>query len=216
MPPKSRKDSSMKDAPKGLTTFLKRHKQVLTILSAAVVFVSFALKEELGEYLKDKLQILESVDAKIEKNSDHFRQETEQTVIHERLALITGILKGMHKDPHTTTWQEYMVNETSIKLSRLNQMTSNIAAVERISKRDEYYKAAIKRLNEKRQKQITAQAMINFRETPELTPEEKKQAAENNRHWSELEHEAEELENEALEELATQRKKIERAITVTK
>jgi hypothetical protein len=91
MPRNSVKEHMMPKEMKKLTASLRRYRRVLTSLSAAIVFISFALREELAEYLKEGLAVFNSVDAQIAKNAE--RSFPSEFLVDQKLTQVIALLR---------------------------------------------------------------------------------------------------------------------------
>ena len=109
--------------------FLKRHKQALSIVSAVVVFMSFTLKEELGEHVKDELTTVQNVIDKVDKLITDENEGIGKINEHRELDEILAIVRG----------EKYIAPEVPMALLSFGHEIAILHIFDSISVRRQYY-----------------------------------------------------------------------------
>jgi hypothetical protein len=109
--------------------FLKRHKQALSIVSAVVVFMSFTLKEELGEHVKDELTTVQNVIDKVDMLITEENEGIGKINEHQELDEILAILRG----------EKYIAPEVPMALLGFGHEVAILHIFDSISVRRQYY-----------------------------------------------------------------------------
>jgi len=109
--------------------FLKRHKQALSVVSAVVVFMSFTLKEELGEHVKNELatvqNVIDNVDKLITAENEGIGKINEQRELDQILATVRG--------------EKYMAPAVPMALLSFGHEIAILHIFDSISVRKQYY-----------------------------------------------------------------------------
>lgn len=166
----------MQNEQKKLAAFLRRYKRFLTISSAAIVFISFTVREELSEYLKDRLAVFGSVDAQIAKIAENSFGGA--FLLDQKLTRVIALLQRMNKMPDQE-WREIIWEQPQLEQNLIDEQMADVMAVERISSRAEYYKANVRRIFDDRRKPLDRLVVISH--GPGLTPEKQNDLREINK-----------------------------------
>lgn len=198
---------------KKLTSGLKRHKRVLTMLSAAIVFISFTLKKELGEHLRDRLAVIDSVDTQIGKNAEMSQRGRDEFIVRQEFSQVIAFLRKINKTPDES-WRESIMVKPLLTLHLIDEEMNDVSLLASVSPREEYYKAGVNRLVHERSGPYWKIHMMSL--DAKLTPEAQKKIEKCEKQLSEIVEESSKLHIEALGDFLTRKSRLERAASVTK
>lgn len=205
------KEAMMPERMEKLKAGLSRHKRALTVLSAAIVLISFTLREEIAEYLKDRLAVFDSVDAQIAKNAEG--SIPSEFLVNQKLTRVVTLPESLKKMPEEE-WRERVREQPDLAKDKIDEQMGDVVAVERISPREKYYKEGVKRVLDHRRKPF--EALVKIVHGPSLTPEAQNELREIDKQLSVVEHEADGLQDEAFKELLSRRKRLEMGALILK
>ena len=189
---------------KELRASLRRHKRVLTVLSAAIVLISFTLKEELAEHLRKRLAVFDGVQTQIDKNTE--RSFPSEFLVDQKLTQVIALLQRLNKIPDEE-WREKIMEQPLLAKNRIDEQMYDVIAVARISAHEEYYKANVRRIWDDRRKPFDALVVIVHGSA--LTPDAQNELREIDKQMSAVEHGADGLQDEAFKEFLGRKKRLE-------
>jgi hypothetical protein len=193
---------------------LKRQKRKLTIASAAVVFISFVLKEEIGEHVKGKLASVNGAAEQINKNAAQGIAGDQIYDINRKLDDALALLRGSEEKNKYEAWRNRIMEQPMLHRRTIEQNLSCVYAVQFVLPGADEFRKRAREISSQETKQISVPDRI--RHEAALTPDDRNQLQEVDRQLDKLLAASWRLQDDVFRELSAQLQKKEREAAIVK